>query len=686
MLKRFTVGQKIFSAFLLVFLIFGVVGFEALTALRTSSRGFTDYRNFAVDSNIISRIQARLLESQSSVKDYIITGNEQYRSTYRANMDKLVAALEEANREIKSPERVALINEIGLNIEKYENLFQNLVLIQKEFTEKNTVVVERGEFMVQHLQDILSSDTLKTNAPLMSRTGKALGHLLKARLYASKYYRYNKDSQLQVVSREMAALRKSISEMRNTVRGNNLAELDRIEAARREYQNAFEQTSSLIAQRNSDIEANLAVIGPRMVDSITKAKVSIEADQKNLGPKLQESNGQAMINVWVVGTIGFILGLLSVAIIGRDITHPLRSMVEVVNNISSGELSRRVGHEDRSDELGALAKSFDSMLDSLNSMESVMKRIADSDLTVEVTPRSDKDTVGKAMAKMVENIKADNIRIQEAIQTLSSSISQISAATTELTASSAETASAVAETNATVEEVKQTAHLSNEKSRQVADIAKSAVKTSQDGKRAAEDAAAGMKDIRQQMDTIAQSIVQLSEQSQHIGDIVYVVNDLADQSNILAVNASIEASKAGEEGKGFTVVAREIRNLSDQSKQSVAQIQTILADIQKATSTAVMITEEGGKAVESGAQKSGVAGDAIHNLSSVVNQSAQSSTQIAASSQEQLAGLDQVAVALTSIKQAGEQNLESSRQLEDAIKGLDSQAQSLNSMMERFKL
>jgi methyl-accepting chemotaxis protein len=287
---------------------------------------------------------------------------------------------------------------------------------------------------------------------------------------------------------------------------------------------------------------------------------------------------------------------------------------------------------------------------------------------------------------MLENLKDDNRKIHETVGILSSSLSQISAASAELTASAAETASAVTETNATVEEVKQTAHLSNEKARQVADVARKAIRTSQQGQKASEDAASGMMNIRVQMDTIATSIVKLAEQSQHIGDIIYVVNDLADQSNILAVNASIEASKAGEEGRGFTVVAREIRNLSDQSKQSVAQIQTILADIQKATSSAVMITEEGGKAVESGANLSSQTGESILSLSTVINQSAQSSAQIAASSQEQLAGLDQVAVALGSIKQAGEQNLESSRQLEIAVKDLDVQAKSLQIMMDRFKL
>ncbi len=113
-----------------------------------------------------------------------------------------------------------------------------------------------------------------------------------------------------------------------------------------------------------------------------------------------------------------------------------------------------------------------------------------------------------------------------------------------------------------------------------------------------------MKRIQTHMDSIAASIVRLSDQSQAIGEIIASVNDLAEQSNLLAVNAAIEAAKAGEQGKGFAVVAQEVRSLAEQSKQATAQVRNILGDIQKATSAAVMATEQGSKAVEAGVKQS----------------------------------------------------------------------------------
>ena len=97
------------------------------------------------------------------------------------------------------------------------------------------------------------------------------------------------------------------------------------------------------------------------------------------------------------------------------------------------------------------------------------------------------------------------------------------------------------------------------------------------------------------MANIAETILALSEQTQQIGDIIATVNDIADQSNLLALNAAIEAARAGEAGKGFAVVAGEVRSLAEQSRQATAQVKEILGDIQKATNTAVMVTEEGTK-------------------------------------------------------------------------------------------
>jgi methyl-accepting chemotaxis protein len=136
------------------------------------------------------------------------------------------------------------------------------------------------------------------------------------------------------------------------------------------------------------------------------------------------------------------------------------------------------------------------------------------------------------------------------------------------------------------------------------------------------------------------------------------------------VNAAIEATRAGEQGKSFGVVAREIRSLAEQSRQATAQVRSILGDIQKATNAAVLATEQGNKAVEAGVRQSTETDEAIRLLSTSISEAAQAATQIAASSKQQMVGMDQVAMAMTNIQQASEQNLAGTRQAESAAQGL----------------
>ena len=319
----------------------------------------------------------------------------------------------------------------------------------------------------------------------------------------------------------------------------------------------------------------------------------------------------------------------------------------------------------------------------------VAERVAGGDLTVAVPMTASRDELGSLLQtfqRMVTNLRSQTLEIQEGVNVLAASAGEILASTSQVASSAAETASAVNETTVTVEEVKQTTQVTSQKARQVSDSAQKSLQVSHHGKKSVDDAVQGMSRIREQMETIAESIVSLSEQSQAIGEIIATVNDLAEQSNLLAVNAAIEAAKAGEHGKGFAVVAQEVRSLAEQSKQATAQIRTILNDIQKATNAAVMATEQGSKAVEAGQKQSIEAGDAIRLLADSITESANASTQIAASSQQQMVGMDQVALAMENIKEASTLSVTGTQQAEQSAQNLHELGQKLKRLVEQFKL
>ncbi|MCX6546383.1 MAG: methyl-accepting chemotaxis protein [Acidobacteria bacterium] len=325
----------------------------------------------------------------------------------------------------------------------------------------------------------------------------------------------------------------------------------------------------------------------------------------------------------------------------------------------------------------------------LKAVTGVAQRIAAGDLTVQVEAEGRSDEVGamqEALRTMVDNLRSLNKELQSGFGVLASSSTEILATVSQVAASASETATAVSETSTTAEEVKQTAHVSNQKAKNVQETAQKAAAVSETGRKAVAETLEGMNRIREQMESIAESVVRLSEQGQTIGEIIATVNDLAEQSNLLAVNAAIEASRAGEYGKGFAVVAQEVKSLAEQSRQATTQVRTILMEVQKATSAAVLATEQGTKAVAAGVKQASEAGDSIRALTGSVSEAAQAATQIAASSQQQLAGMDQIASAIANIRQATTQNMAGTKQLEASAQSLQELGGRLKILVQRQRV
>ncbi len=352
------------------------------------------------------------------------------------------------------------------------------------------------------------------------------------------------------------------------------------------------------------------------------------------------------INTFIIGIIiALIVGIIAV-VFSRLFTSPIKKLTLFSKLLADGDLSRKIDIKQH-DEIGTLADAFSLMQSNL--------RIQMEDLT-------------------------------EGVNVLSTSSSEIMATVSQLASGAAETATSVSETTSTVEEVKQTAEVSNQKATEVAESAQKISMISQEGTRSIQETIDGMSRIKQQMESIAGIVIQLSEKSHSIGEIANTVGDLAEQSNLLAVNASIEAAKAGEEGKGFSVVAQEIKNLADRSKESTRQIRTIVSDIQKATSSAVMATEQGKKAIDEGLDLTSTASEVITTLAASVEQASQANIQIASSSQQQLIGMDQITSAMENIRDASAQTASSTKQSEESVVELNSLGDRLQEILKKYKL
>ncbi len=267
--------------------------------------------------------------------------------------------------------------------------------------------------------------------------------------------------------------------------------------------------------------------------------------------------------------------------------------------------------------------------------------------------------------------------LQETSSVLASSAAEILAATTQQASGASESSAAVTETVATVDEVAQTAEQAAQRAKSMSESAQRAAEIGKAGRKAVEESTVAMAAVKEQVESIAESILALAEQAQAIGEIIATVNDIAEQTNLLALNAAVEAARAGEQGRGFAVVAGEVKSLAEQSKKATVQVRQILGEIQRATSAAVMTTEQGTKQVTVTAKQVTEAGQTIQALGEAVGQAAQAAAQIVASAGQQALGMTQIRQAMTNIHEAVQQNLASTKQAERAAQDLNALGTSL---------
>lgn len=347
--------------------------------------------------------------------------------------------------------------------------------------------------------------------------------------------------------------------------------------------------------------------------------------------------------VTIVCAIG--LGYITLRWLKRELIEPLNQTSSAISKLVAGELRVELPNVKEDDELGRLIKNFE---------------------------------------KLLNNLRDDRHQIADAVNVLASSLGQIVKSTSASAEGASETAATVTETTIAAEEVRQTTMIATENSRFVADLAEETAKVSLEGRQATEDTVAQMTRMRSQMATIAESMSGLLEKSQAIVEITSTVDDLAQQSNLLAVNAAVEAARAGELGKGFSVVAQEVKALAALSKEATAEVRRILEDIQKATAAAAVSIEQGSGMVEAAVTQSSEAGNAIEALTRSVSEAASAASQIAAANQEQLVGIDQVVTAMQGVQGAMRQHAEASRNINEAAQNLNIIRDVLQGLVNRY--
>jgi methyl-accepting chemotaxis protein len=359
--------------------------------------------------------------------------------------------------------------------------------------------------------------------------------------------------------------------------------------------------------REAENITEVVVDGIRYVDVpapvITGARIHLGLDPSVTAGRLRE----AQVRTFAATILAMVLALGIAWLLVRQIISPLKRLTHITSRILEGDLTQRVDLAS-TDEIGELAAAF---------------------------------------AAMVEKLKQVVGALQDSSRLLKQAGEDLGTSTNEQGETITRQATALQETQVTAQEIKQTSLLAAQKAEMVLKLTEKADEVTNSGETAIESSLGGLTDIRSQVDEIARKIAQLSERTQQIGGITQTVKDLADQSNMLALNAAIEAVRSGEHGKGFSIVAREIRSLADQSIQATNRVREILEDISASIRGAVAITEKGSQKIEGGLQQVRASGENLKQLSNIVKDNSAAVRQIAAAVSQQNAGITQIFSAVT---------------------------------------
>jgi methyl-accepting chemotaxis protein len=428
--------------------------------------------------------------------------------------------------------------------------------------------------------------------------------------------------------------------------------------------------------------------------------------------------------------IAFILIVFIALLISNSIAKPIQTMAKVAVLMSEGKIDQNVTYKSR-DEIGELADSFREMISFQKSIAQSAEQLSNGDLTAEITPKSDEDVLGVAFERMLVNLReaiksvaenANNLnhastqlaqasnQAGQATSQIATTIQQVASGTTQQTEAATHSAASVEQLRRAIENVSKGAQAQAEAVSKMAALtgtlstsitqvagnanavsveSNNAATAARDGSSTVADTIEGMESIREKVGFSAKKVQEMGNRSDQIGAIVETIDDIASQTNLLALNAAIEAARAGEHGKGFAVVADEVRKLAERSSAATKEIGSLIRGIQETVSEAVTAMNESALEVETGTERASKAGTALEKIlkaAEAVNEQAQLAanavSHMGSLSNELVAAADDVSAIVEENTAATEEMAAGSSEITQAIDNIASVSEENSASVE----
>ncbi|TWC29127.1 methyl-accepting chemotaxis protein [Pseudomonas sp. SJZ079] len=603
---------------------FGVV--LSLTAV-VAATGFSALRDVGQRSALLERmssINSQVLQIRRSEQDFALTGDMQHAKLLHEQAQAILERSAALQAELPAAER-PLLDEVAAAVAEYQAAFDRYV----EQTDSMGLSLDAANWLVVSssnsldlLKDGLSEDgvdLLKSSlgeegAESVAQAGQIssihqllLEALDQARVLLEQSRRSSEAAQTEI--KQARDAQKLASELRDamsdpgysSVLGDVIIGIDSFNERLAEYTRHLQQQKQEHAQLVMQAERIVALVG----EGYTKQRAGMKA-------QLQTSSWL----IFLAAALALMIGLLATLTITLLIVRPLKQVIQHARNIADGDLSVDIEVQ-RTDEVGQLLTAMQAMSLSLR--------------------------------EMVGRLQGGVTQISASAQSLSALTEQTRQGVNEQKAETDQVATAMSEMTATVHDVARNAEAA-------AGSAEEADKRVTSGAEVVQQTLARINQLAAAMATTTQSIEQLSEDAQRIDSVLDVIKSVAEQTNLLALNAAIEAARAGEQGRGFAVVADEVRALAKRTQQSTAEIEGLIATLREGVRRSVEDMSKSGVLVEQTVQDANQTEGALKGIAGSVTQIFEMNQQIAAAAEQQSAVAEEISRSVTLIRDIADQS------------------------------